>query len=207
MRPRLRLRVHAAVSGHLVAAQRPVGFRLSERGAGIQYILHHRCGSVVPGPAPRLFAAAGHLRHGDRGAAGRAAGRRLLPVPAGYPPRRGDALPHAVRRLFLRRKADFAGAGPLHLRVPVEYAVHHSWHHRRLPLPLRGLQPVREPRDGRDGRHQHEQGPDRRLQVAAFRAGPELSRLADPLRPDAGHPLHLDPALPRPDRHRLFPAD
>ena len=41
----------------------------------------------------------------------------------------------------------------------------------------------------------------------ALRAGSELPRLADPLRPDAGHPLHLDPALPRPDRHRLFPAD
>ena len=43
----------------------------------------------------------------------------------------------AVRRLLLRREADPAGAGAVHLHLPVDAAVHHPGLHRGLPLPLR----------------------------------------------------------------------
>ena len=80
-------------------------------------------------------------------------------------------------------------------------------HRGGLPLPLCYAEPVRKPGDGRDGRHQHEQGPDRRLQVAAVRAGSELYRMEYSGGSDAGHSGYLGGAVHRPEQHRLLPGD
>lgn len=112
-------------------------------------------GMTCPVPGPGAGAEPGGQLHGsyESGPAGHlhlhphrpdehGPGLRLRDVLHGHPPGRAGGIPDAVRRVLLCGQGHPAEHRDLPLHVLLVTAVRHSRHHRRLPLPLRPVQPL-----------------------------------------------------------------